>query len=384
VAASPGTGLVVGIDACRNRSGGAIAHLTEILGALEPERHGIREIHIWSYRDLVDRLAERSWLFKHAPAMLERSLPQQLWWQASKLPGELAANGCDILYTTDAATVCTWKLMVVFSQDLLSYEPGALRELGFGYAGLRAAGILLVQNRAFRRADGVVFLTQYAGERIQASCGPLKRVGYIPHGVSEAFRREPRLARWPTDASEPIRCVYVSPILEYKHQWNVVASVELLRKRGHNVTLTLVGSGTGPAQARLERQIAQSDSRGEFITILGHVPQAKLPALLAGFHLFLFASSCEAFGITLLEGMSLGLPIVSSNRSSLPETLQDGGVYCDPFDPASIADATAGLIADASLRDRVARHARELSNQFSWKRCAIETFDFIAETAIAK
>jgi glycosyltransferase involved in cell wall biosynthesis len=375
-----GRGLRVGIDACRNRSGGAIAHLVGILSELDPAAHGIAEVHLWSYRDLLSRVPDRPWLVKHAPPALDRSLPHQLWWQARRLHGELAAQGCDILYTTDAATVCRYRPMVVFSQDLLSYEPGALRELGVGYASARVAAILLVQNRAFRRADGVVFLTRYAGERIQASCGPLRRVTYIPHGVGEAFRATARRAPWPAATSEPVRCVYVSPILGYKHQWNVVAAVELLRRRGHNVTLTLVGSGTGKAAERLARQIEASDPGREFVVTVGHVPQADLPTLLSGFHLFLFASSCEAFGITLLEGMTLGLPIVSSDRSSLPETLRDGGIYCDPLDPASIAASTEALLGDAALRQRVGDRARELSQQYSWRRCAEETFAFIAAT----
>ena len=373
-------GLRVGIDACRNRSGGAIAHLVGILSELDPAAHGITEVHLWSYRDLLDRVPDRPWLVKHAPPALERSLPHQLWWQGRRLVGELVAQGCDILYTTDAATVCRYRPMVVFSQDLLSYEPGALRELGVGYASARVAAILFVQNRAFRRADGVVFLTRYAGERIQAACGRLRRVTYIPHGVGEAFRAALPRAPWPAASSEPVRCVYVSPILGYKHQWNVVAAVEQLRRRGHNITLTLVGSGTGAPAERLARQVERSDPRGEFVFTLGHVPQAELPMLLSDFHLFLFASSCEAFGITLLEGMTLGLPIVSSDRSSLPETLRDAGVYCDPTDPASIAASTETLLSDTALRERVSARARELSSQYSWRRCAEETFAFIAAT----
>lgn len=358
-----------------------MVHLKGVLGELEPERHGISQVHLWSWPGLIDSVPDTPWLVKHSPADLGQSLPHQLWWQARHLPAELDANGCDILYTTDAATVCRWRPMVVSSRDLLSYEPGSIRSLGTGYSALRAAGILFVQNQAFRRANGVIFLTRHAANQIQQSCGRLHRVAFIPHGVNEAFRAEAPRNPWPRDASEPISCVYVSPIIEYKHQWNVVAAIESLRARGHNLTLTLVGSGTGAAAARLEKQITRSDPRGEFVSWLGHVPSAQLPHLLAGFHLYLFASSVEAFGITLLEGMALGLPIVCSNRSSLPETLQDGGVYCDPFNAGSIAAATERLLVDAALRERVARRALELSRQFSWKRCAAETFDFIAETA---
>jgi glycosyltransferase involved in cell wall biosynthesis len=379
--ASAREGLVIGIDASRNRSGGAIAHVTGILAELQPAHHGIREVHLWAYRSLIDSIPDRSWLVKHAPPILEKTLAHQLWWQARRLHEEADANGCSVLFTTDAATVCSWSPMVVMSSDLLSYEPGCIRSMGFGYAALRAAAILIVQSRAFRRADGVIFLTRHAAEQIQDSSGPVRRVAFIPHGVHERFRHESTLASWPDDPSQPIRIVYVSPIMEYKHQWNVVSAVASLRARGHNVSLTLVGSGEGAPLARLQNQIEKSDPRREFVSMRGQVPAAELPQLLAGCHIFLFASSCEAFGITLLEGMTLGLPIVCSNRSSLPETLQDGGVYCDPFDPESIAQATESLIVDHSLRHRVAARGLELSKQFSWKRCSMETFEFITQTA---
>jgi len=374
-------GLVVGIDASRNRSGGALAYLTGILGEAEPVTSGIREVHLWAYRSLLDSIPDQPWLIKHAPIELEQSLASQLWWQAIVLRRELRRNRCDILYSTDASTVCRYKPMVVFSQDLLSYEPGVIRGLGFGYASLRAIAILFIQNLAFRAADGVIFLTKYAGEIIQAACGKLQRVAHIPHGVAETFRVERDLAAWPTEPSEPIRCVYVSPIMGYKHQWNAVKAIEMLRRRGHNLTLTLIGSGVGKEGARLEQQIQEFDPHGEFVVNLGHVPQHELPRLLADSHVFMFLSSCEAFGITLLEGMTLGMPIVCSDQSSLPETLQDGGVYCDPRDAVSIADSTARVISGDQLRSDLGRRAKALSDQYSWKRCAAETFEFIAKTA---
>jgi len=71
--------------------------------------------------------------------------------------------------------------------------------------------------------------------------------------------------------------------------------------------------------------------------------------------LFVFASSCETFGISLLEAMAVGLPIACSNKSSLPETLQDGGEYFDPEDDQSIASAVKRLILDPVSRKKLLR-----------------------------
>ena len=115
------------------------------------------------------------------------------------------------------------------------------------------------------------------------------------------------------------------------------------------------------------------DVCGEFL------PKDELLTHLALADLFVFASSCETFGITLLEGMAAGLPIACSNRSSLPETLRDGGVYFDPEDEESIAMAIEQIIQSPALRSAIAQRAKTLSQEYSWKRCADETFSFIAE-----
>lgn len=369
--------MVVGIDASRNRSGGAKAHLIGILSSLEPGRHGIREIHLWAFRSLLDAIPDRSWLVKHNPQALEQNLAKQLWWQAFHLAREVEETRCDILFTTDASTVCRFKPMVVFSQDLLSYEPGIMRRFGYSYQRLRLLAILHIQNNAFRHADGVIFLTRYTGNLIQKSCGILKRVVYIPHGIDRRFG-DIQPIQWPQDRKRPIRCLYVSPVSEYKHQEVVVKAIALLRERGYDLTLTLIGGGSGRAQKMLDSEILRSDPNNIFVKQLGSIPYDQMPAHLAETDLVVFASSCETFGITLLEGMAAGLPVACSNRSSLPEILEDGGVYFDPEDAVSIARAIEHIITDDNLRVRIAKRAKELASHYTWQRCANETFSFIA------
>jgi len=373
-------GLVVGVDSSRNRSGGAKAHLIGITTEGDPPKHGIREVHIWTFRSLLDCIPDRPWLVKHNPNELERSLLKQLWWQATKLSGEAAAAGCDILFTTDASTLCRYKPMVVMGQDMLSYEPSVMNYFGYTKARLRLLAILFLQNRAFRHAESVIFLTKYAAKVIQKSCGPLSRIAYIPHGVGEDFKRAQPVHDWPTTNDRPIRCLYVSNAAMHKHQWVVVQAIAALRKRGYDVSLSLVGGGLGRAQQLLEEQIAVSDPNRVFVKQKGFVPHKDLPAILANAYLFIFASSCENMPNTLIEAMAVGLPIACSNRGPMPEVLMDGGVYFDPENADSIAGAVEQLITDQALRARVAKRAKELAGQYSWSRCADETFAFIVDT----
>ena len=370
----------IGIDASRNRSGGAIVHLINILSNVKPLQHEISEIHVWSFESLLNSLPNQPWLIKHFVPELERSLFHQLKWQSTKLSHELKIAGCDVLFASDASTLCRFKPMVVFSQDLLSYEKGVMRLFGIGRKRIRLILILLLQNLAFQRANGVIFLTHYAGELIQNSCGKLNNVAYIPHGIEDGFKNNMKLCSWPANLNDSIRSIYVSPIMPFKHQHEVVDAISILRSRGHNISLSIVGSGEPSALRLLEKKVKEIGLDNNIIKQEGAIMHRDLPSHLANSNLFIFASSCEAFGITLLEAMAVGLPIASSNRSSLKETLKDGGVYFEPDDSESIANAIEKIIVDPKLRNFISHRAMELSNDYSWEKCTNETFDFIIKT----
>jgi glycosyltransferase involved in cell wall biosynthesis len=373
-------GTVVGIDASRNRSGGAKAHLVGILCDCDPLAHGVRQVHVWSYKSLLDALPDVSWLIKHNPPELERPLLRQVWWQYRRLPQEARDAGCDVLLNTDAGTVCPFRPAVVMSRDMLSYEPGEMRRYGLSRARLRLIALRFLQTRSLARADGAIFLTQYAARVIQGFTGKLGNVSVIPHGVGAAFRQMPARGSVPGGRRE-IRCMYVSNAAMYKHQWTVVKAIGALRSRGHDISLALVGGGSGPAQRLLDREIAAVDPAGDFVRCEGAVRHADIPAQLASADLFIFASSCENMPNTLVEAMASGLPIACSDRGPMPEILRDGGVYFDPEDATSIASAVESLLVNPELCTSVAARAKALSEQYSWLRCGSETWAFLRAVA---
>ena len=86
--------MIVGIDASRNRSGGAKGHLIGILSEGDPLRHGIQEVHVWAYQALLDAVPDRPWAVKHHPKELEQSLLRQVPWQRWSLPEEARRVNC--------------------------------------------------------------------------------------------------------------------------------------------------------------------------------------------------------------------------------------------------------------------------------------------------
>jgi glycosyltransferase involved in cell wall biosynthesis len=144
-----------------------------------------------------------------------------------------------------------------------------------------------------------------------------------------------------------------------------------------NIELNLVGGGGARARRILAKQIRHSDPDGQFVKVEEFLPHTAIAERLSQCDIFVFASGCETFGISLLEAMTVGLPIACSNRSSLPETLQNAGVYFDPEDDASVAQAVDTLIQNAELREQLSLQAKELGRHYSWEKCATQTWAFL-------
>lgn len=371
--------IKIGIDASRNRSGGAKAHVIGLISEGNPENYGIDEVHIWAFKSLLDTLPDMPWLVKHNPADLEQSLFKQILWQWFDLKKEAEKAELDILFTTDASTFSSFSPMVVMSQDLIQYEPGMMKIYGWGKSRLSNIMKLVVQNRAMRKARGVIFLTEYSMNTVQKVTGSLKNTTIIPHGVGNLFKNKIHLPKEKLSDQKTIKCIYVSNTEMYKHQWNVVRAIAGLRKKGIPVELILAGGGSGESRKMLNDEILNSDPNNEFVTVLEFVTPLQMPDLLSSCDISIFASSCENLPVTLLESMAVGLPIASSNLGPMPEVLKEAGVYFDPKDPESIASAVEKLINEDATRLSSAKDAKQLAHEYSWSSCSNKTWSYLVE-----
>lgn len=367
---------IIGIDASRSRSGGVVAYVKGILGGADPCAHGVKIVHLWAHKSLMDQIPDYEWLVKHSPAVLQKSIVHQLIWQYYRLPKELKKNGCELLFNTNAGTICSFTPNVTISQDLLSFEPGERQRFTFSKDRLRLFLLRYIQVRSLKNATGVIFATHYVKEMLEPLVGYIKQHRVIPHGISNEFRQA-ALPEIQYLGKKKFECIYVSSALLYKHQWHVVEAITQLRMKGLDVSLLLIGGGKGPAQTWLEKQIAKSDPEGVFIKQLSFVPHDKIPLYLAKADISIFASSCENMPITLLESMAVGLPIACSNRGPMPEILEHAGEYFNPESADSIAAAVENLIAHPEIRKKFAICAKMLSEKYTWEKTAAETWNFI-------
>jgi glycosyltransferase involved in cell wall biosynthesis len=126
-------------------------------------------------------------------------------------------------------------------------------------------------------------------------------------------------------------------------------------------------------ESEIVRAVAEAGVE-ESVVFAGYVADADLPALYSAATLFVYPSLYEGFGLPPLEAMACGTPVLCSNTTSLPEVVGDAALAVDPTEVHSLTQAMVTVLGhpglQADLRDRgLARAA-----QFSWQRCADETW----------
>lgn len=126
--------------------------------------------------------------------------------------------------------------------------------------------------------------------------------------------------------------------------------------------------------AKLSQEIGNRDVLNH-IQFTGYVPNSMLPAIYSQASLFLYPSLRESFGIPLLEAMACGVPVITSNTSSMPEIARDAAEIVNPFDPQTIAEAILKLWKNAELRTELASKGIKRAEQFTWMANAKQTLN---------
>jgi glycosyltransferase involved in cell wall biosynthesis len=120
---------------------------------------------------------------------------------------------------------------------------------------------------------------------------------------------------------------------------------------------------------------------GDRTIFTGYVSEADLPALYTGALCFVYPSYFEGFGLPPLEAMQCGAPVITGDRTSLPEVVGDAALTVDPFDERAIAAALARLVEDAELRASLRVKGLERARTFNWHKTARQTLEVYERVA---
>ena len=106
--------------------------------------------------------------------------------------------------------------------------------------------------------------------------------------------------------------------------------------------------------------------------LTGFIDNDDLPELYNAADIFIFPSLHETFGMPILEAMSCGCPVITSNVSSMPEIAGGAALLVSPYNVDEIGKAIYQVLTDEGLKEEMRERGLERAKQFSWRRCAEE------------
>ena len=230
----------------------------------------------------------------------------------------------------------------------------------------------LLVGRAARRADLVLTVSQDSKrDIIEHLRVPEDRITVVHNGLSSAFSSELRDPQWLArrfGITGPVVLSVGTPEPR-KNLAGTLSIFERVSRELPHVTLLLVGGG-GWHSNDLDRRIAACSGR---VVRAGHIEFAELTRTYASADCFLFPSLLEGFGFPPLEAMASGLPVVCSDRPSLPEVVGGAAITAPPDDHEALATAILKILTNETVAGDMRARGLAQAAQFSWARTASET-----------
>ena len=242
-------------------------------------------------------------------------------------------------------------------------------------------------SRVVRRADRVMVPTEAVKRDVIDQLGiPGERVRVIHWGCEERFSPDRSAA-----GAERVRAKYALPaayvlalgtLEPRKNLTTLLAAFARLRQRP-DVPSELRLVIAGPRGWRDAPIFEAVDALGlsDAVSLPGYIDDDDLPDLYRGAELLAFPSLYEGFGLPIVEAMRCGVPVITSDRSAMPEVAGGAALLVDPHDANALATALARVLVDDELRLSLRAKGLARAREFSWPAAARQTLELYRSLA---
>ena len=232
------------------------------------------------------------------------------------------------------------------------------------------------QYRLAQHADHVIVVSQATGRDVMERLAiPADRMTVIPEAVDLDFAPPPReTAREHVRARFSLSAPYVLYVGQFdprKNMEGLVAAFARAAARHADLRLVIAGE-LGKLAPFLHEALDRGHAPRDRVMLVGQVSDADLAALYAGAECLLHAALLEGFGLTPLESLAAGTPVVGYRAGAVEEVVGDAGLLVEPSGDA-LADALVRYLEDSALQSTLRSRAPERARDFSWEKAATDT-----------
>jgi glycosyltransferase involved in cell wall biosynthesis len=337
-------------------------------------------------RELLRALAARSDPHRYrvyARTAWEEPLDERFTWVLNSAPDPVwhvrvadnASRTCDAFLSTNSY-LTAWMTRIPCAPmvyDLVAFDAALRPQRRSGLIERATLGL------AVRRSAALIAISQATADaltaRFPAASG---KVVVAPMGVAPAFDAGSASAlpdRVPAEG-------FVLAVGTLEPRKNLPRLVEAFRRLPAALQSAHPLVVTGRIGWDASETVAALDALGARAIRTGFVPDAQLAELYRRCGVFAYPSLGEGFGLPVLEAMAAGAPVLTSNRSSLPEVGGDAVAYCDPTDVTSIAGELQALLTDADRRADLRRRGPLRAREFTWDATAAVVLDTLEPISV--
>ena len=201
------------------------------------------------------------------------------------------------------------------------------------------------------------------------------KISVVYHGVHPRFHPQPAHISREVALRYGLTGDYILFISTIQPRKNLVRLIDAYAQAARAVPdlpALALGGRSGWLTSQIEARAAEHGI-SERVRFLGYVHDADLPALLSGATIYVLPSLYEGFGMTVLEAMATGTPVITSQVASLPEVAGDAALLIDPHNTNALAEALSELWHTPALREQLQERGRVWAATWTWQRCAQQT-----------
>lgn len=231
-------------------------------------------------------------------------------------------------------------------------------------------------KNAFKRADFVITISEFSkNEIIKYMKYPSEKIYVVPCGIDTSvyhpYHDQKSIARIKDKYGINREYFCYLGTLEPRKNISILimAYAEWKKRTDEPLPLLVLAGKKGWKYELIFESVRKYELENE-ILFLDYIKQEEKPLLLSGARAFLFPSLYEGFGIPPLEAMGCGTPVIVSNRSSLPEVIEDAGILVSPTDTSQMMVEMEKMWKDEEHYIEYRKKALQRASMFTWNQAA--------------
>jgi len=302
-------------------------------------------------------------------------IPHYSLVEQTKFPKIIEQEKIDLMHFLNFNYPVSYKgKFIVTIHDLtLFFYPGRSKK-----SLIYKIGYKYIMGRACKNAAEIIAVSEATKKDImRVFKTPSKKIKVVYEAADDKIFTKP--SPEVIDSLKKRYAIGDKPVVLYVGQWrphkNLLGLINAFNivKEKTPVKLAIIGK-VDPAYLEVISAIDKAVTLGDII-MPGFVTEEELSCWYKIASVFVFPSFYEGFGLPGLEAMMAGTPVISSDRTSLPEIYKDGAIYFNPFKIKDMADKIKEVIIDERLRLELVEKANMIVTQYSWRKTAQETLE---------